>query len=258
MTETPGPEPSSDPQNQPVLKKTARAVAVEKGKQAAAMADKASTFAEKTSGFFSAVKWLSIAIVMLVIFSGGYAVYKALTVPAKAVGNAVGEVSGAVKAGSDKVRESGTEVLERLTIPITQRRQFEKAAEAAFSSLTRMEPTKPDGMKDRMYRASQFAGHEDRLCRFDLTVGDNVLPVAMAADNKAYATAKALGSKNDRLIRLIVQAGEDDIALRTLWDPDTSQWILKWKSTTLKKPIEDNVAEQRVLEILQSAAKVCR
>ena len=170
MTETPDPNTPPGPQDVPARKKSARAAAVEHGKKAADMVDKASTVAEKTSGFFSAVKWFSIAIVMLVLFSGGYAVYKALTVPAKAVGNAVEGVSGAMKAGSDKVRESGTDVMERLVIPATDARAFDRSAEAAFANLTSMTPTEPEGMKDRLYRAKNFAGHEGRVCRFDINV----------------------------------------------------------------------------------------
>ena len=250
---------TDEPQEQPETpRKTVSETAVAHGKKAADMVDKAASVAEKTSGMFSAIKWVAIAIVMLVLFSGGYAIYKAVTVPAKAVGSAVGGMSDAVKAGSDKVIENSSEVLNRLVIPVSDQKALDARAEAAFESLTTMAETEPETMKDRLSRTKNFAGHENRVCKFNLRRDDLFLPVTLAADNKAYATAKALGSKNERLIRILLTAGDTDVALRTEWDGESEAWVLKWKSTTLKKPVEDSVAEQRALDVLTQAARDCK
>lgn len=246
------------PENKDGAAKRAGSAALEKGKQAAGMAERAANVAEQTSGFFSAVKWVAIAIVMLVLFFGGYAVYKAVTVPAKAVGNAVGGMTDAVKSGSDKVMENSSEVLNRLVISLSNQKNFDLKAEAAFESLSNMAASEPENVKDRLYRAKNFSGHENRVCKFSLRRDDVLLPVTIAADNKAYETAKALGSKNERLIRIILMAGETDVTLRAQWDGESQAWVLKWKSTTLKKPVEDSIAEQRAVDVLGQAASDCK
>lgn len=248
-----------DPHETPVdTPKSAGQAALEQGRKAADMVDKAANVAEQTSGFFSAVKWVAIAIVMLVLFFGGYGIYKAVTVPAKAVGDAVGGMTDAVKSGGGKVMENSSEVLNRLVIAIADQGAFDRSAEAAFESLSGMTPTEPENVKDRLFRAKNFSGHENRVCYFTLNREGLSLPVTMAADNKAYETAKALGSKNERLMRIILTAGDTDVALRAQWDGENRAWILKWKSTTLKKPVEDNVAAQRATDVLEQAADTCK
>jgi len=113
-------------------------------------------------------------------------------------------------------------------------------------------------MKDRLYRRTNFGGHEGRICKLDVETGTVTLPVTIAADNEAYSTAKALGSNENRLIRMVLNAGEDDVALRAEWDEAAGAWIMKWKATTVKKPVGDNVAEQRVMDVLGAAAVGCR
>lgn len=255
MTDEPNTPPVDPEETAP---KSAGRRAMDQGRKAADMVDKAANVAEQTSGIFSAIKWVAIAIVMLVLFAGGFAIYKAVTVPARAVGSAVGGASEAVKAGSDKVLDSTSDVLNRLVIPVTDQAQLDQRAEAAFESLTTMAQTEPEGVKDRLARAKNFNGHDNRVCKFNLRQDDLFVPVTIAADNKAYETAKALGSKNERLIRMILMAGDTDVTLRAEWDSAAAAWMLKWKSTTLKKPVEDTIAEQRVLEVLSQAATDCQ
>ena len=77
-------------------------------------------------------------------------------------------------------------------------------------------------------------------------------------DNKDYATSKSLGSKNDRLMRILIRADGDDLALNTEWDQEVGAWVMKWKSTTIKKTLDDGDAEKRVLDVLANAAKDCK
>ncbi len=249
-------EPTKPAAKKSTSKKLGKA-AVEGGKKAAEMADRAATVAEGASNAFGAVKWTAIAVVTLTFAGGGYAIYKAVSVPAKAVGNAVEGVSDAVISGSEKVKEGSSEVLNRLVISVSDPARLNRLSEAAFESLSAMAVTEPEGIKDRLFRAKNFSGHEGRICDLSVDFGNGAIPVVIAADNEAYATSKALGSKNDRLIRMLLTAGDETIGLKTQWDTEAGGWALKWKATTLKKPVEDYVAHERVMDVLEAAAARC-
>jgi len=113
-------------------------------------------------------------------------------------------------------------------------------------------------MKERIYRRTNFGGHENRICKIDVKTGTVSIPVTLAADNEAYATAKALGSTENRLIRMILTAGKEDLALRTEWDEETKNWAMRWKATTIKKEIGDDVAAKRVMDVLGAAVRACK
>ena len=245
MTKTPPEEPK-------------KPTVLDHGKKAMETADRTATVVESASNAFSAIKWVAIAVVTLTLAGGAYGAYKAVSAPAKAVGNAAGAVTGTVKSGADKLKESGSEVMNRLDIQATNQTALNRTAEAAFKALSTMTENEPDGMKDRIYRRTHFSGHEGRICKLDVTTGTVSIPVTLAADNKAYATSKALGSKDNRLIRIILTAGEDDVALRTEWDSEAQNWAMRWKATTLKKEVGDAVAEQRIMDVLGAAAKGCK
>ncbi|WP_026942063.1 hypothetical protein [Hellea balneolensis] len=244
MTETP-----EDPQK-PTL--------MDRGKKAMETADRAATVAESANNAFGAIKWAAIAIVTLTFVGGAYGIYKAVSAPAKAAADAAGAVTESVKSGAGKIKDSSAEVINRLDIPSSNQSVLNAAAEAAFDALTTMEASEPDGMKERLYRRTNFGGHENRICKFDADFGAGYIPIALAADNEAYATAKALGSKDDRLIRMIITAGEDDIALRTEWNSEAQIWVIRWKATTLKKEMSDALAEQRVIDVLGAARENCK
>lgn len=231
---------------------------VDRGKKAIEAADRAATVAESANNAFGAIKWVAIAVVTLTFVGGAYGAYKVVSAPAKAVGNAAGAVTESVKTGADKIKESGAGVINRLDIPTANQAALNRAAEAAFTALTAMAATEPDGMKDRIYRRTNFGGHENRVCKIDVNTGTVSIPVTLAADNEAYATSKALGSKDNRLIRIILTAGDDFVPLRTEWDSETQNWIMRWKATTIKKEVSDTVAEERIMDVLGAAAKACK
>ena len=181
MTDT----PPNDPQKPTMM---------DRGKKAMETADRAATVAESANNAFSAIKWTAIAIVTLTLAGGAFGVYKIVSAPAKAAANAAGAVTESVKTGADKIKESGAGVMNRLDIPATNQAALNTTAEAAFAALTTMAQTEPDGMKDRLYRRTNFGGHEGRICKLDVETGTVTLPVTIAADNESYATAKALGS----------------------------------------------------------------
>jgi len=232
--------------------------AIEQGKKAAEIVDKASKVADNASNAFGAIKWTAIAIVTIVIAGGAYGVYKVVSAPVKAVGNATEAVTESVKTGAEKIKESGADVANRLIVPTTQTAKFNRLSETAFAAVSSMTVTKPDGVKDRIFRTKNFNGNAGRVCNFDFNFGNGELPVTIAADNEAYASSKALGSNNNRMMRMIIEAGKDDLALSVVWDGAAQAWALKWKATTLKKTVNDKVAEQRALEVLGAASQICK
>jgi len=121
-----------------------------------------------------------------------------------------------------------------------------------------MAVTQPEGVKDRMSRAKNFNGNAGRICAFNLDFGNGKLPVTIAADNDAHKSYKAPGSKNGRIMRMIIEAGKDDLALSAVWDDAAQVWSLKWKATTLKKSVNDGIAEQRALDVLGAAGERCK
>lgn len=244
MTETPPEQPQK-----PTL--------MERGKKVVETAERTASAADNVSNAFDAIKWVAIAVVTVTLAGGAYSIYKVVSAPAKAVGNAAGAVTETVKTGTDKIKQSGSDIMNRLDIPATNQTALSRTAEAAFKALTSMAVTEPSDMKDRIYRRTNFGGHANRICKFIINTGDVSIPVTLAADNEAYETSKALGAKDNRLIRINLTAGDKDIALRTEWDSEAQNWTMAWKATTLKKDVSDAVAEQRIMDVLK-AARGCK
>jgi Sec-independent protein translocase protein TatA len=255
MTQDPHIDPvsSEDVPGQPDKKKTA----VDALNTAKNAADTAKTIAEGTGNAISAIKWVAIAIVALVIFGSGLAIYKMISAPAKAVGKATEAVTETVKSRASSMADGTTDLINRLVVPTANQADLNNLSEAAFSVLSNLVETPPEGMKERLYWTANLAGHENRVCELSIAFGGEPVSVLIAADNKAYAAAKALGSKNDRLIRMVLRAPGDDVPFNVEWDNETVQWVTKWRATTVKKPLEDEVADVRVREVLQSAARGC-
>ena len=225
--------------------------------EAKGAADKAASIADTANNAFSAIKWVAIAVVFTVIGVGGFGVYKAVSAPAKAIGSAADGMSDAVKSGASSVKDGTVDLINRLVIQAENQADVDRAAEAAFSVVTEMAATNPSGMKDRAFRLRNFPGHEGRVCEMSMQFGDAAIPVFIAADNKAYVTAKSLGAKTDRLMRVLIRAEGDDIAFATEWDEEQSKWVMKWKASTIKKPLSDDDAQLRLLSVLAQAARDC-
>ena len=234
--------------------------------------DKSKTIVEKTSetiektnatlenagNLIGTIKWVAIAFVALVILIISYTLYRTLSAPVRAVGSAAEGVSDAVSSGAEAVKDGASDIYNRLLIQTSNQRSLDRAAESAFKALSTMPPTEANGVRDNVFRRAHFVGAENKICSISPNFGNGPVDVIIAADNKAYATAKAVGAKSDRLLRMVIRTGADDIALNTSWDEDKNGWVMKWKATTVNKEIEDNVAEQRILDILTAASKNCR
>lgn len=252
--ETPPIPDPSNPEKTPADKKTIAKDTLNTAKNAA---DTAKTIAEGTGNAISMIKWVAIAIVSLTLFGSGFAIYKMVSAPAKAVGKATEAVTESVKSGASSVADGTSDLINRLVIPSANQADLDTLSEAAFAILTNMAETPPEGIKERLYWRASFGGNENRVCELSMGFGGEAIPVLVASDNKAYAAAKALGSNNNRLIRIVLRAPGDDVPMNVEWDSEAGQWIAKWKATTVKKPLEDDVAEVRVREVLSSATSGC-
>jgi len=90
-----------------------------------------------------------------------------------------------------------------------------------------------------------------------LDFGSGEIIAYAAADNEAHATAKSVGSKDDRLMRVVIKAADDDIDLNTAWDDEALNWVMKWKTTMVKKPISNEIAQARMVDILAAIPNQC-
>ncbi len=230
--------------------------AVKAARQAKDTLDSLNTTAETVGSAFSAIKWTAIAVSLGFIFGLGWMGYKIVSAPAKAAANATESVTEAVKSGAETVSQSTSNILHRLTIPSPNPALTNSLSETAFSRLNNMTAAPPDSLKTRTFWAANLKGHENRVCHLSLDFGGGGVPILLAADNKAYAKSKSLGSNNNRLIRVIIRAEGDDLPLRVEWDEDAAAWMMKWRATTTKKPLEDDVVAARLSDIL-TAAKAC-
>jgi len=246
------PEDSIPPKPTPVKTTVS---AVQKAQQAT---ENVTKIADSANTAFSAIKWVAIAVVLLIVMFVGWTGYKIISAPAKAVGSAVESVSSSVKSGATSVKDGTSDMLNRLSVETTNQKLLNARAEGAFQSLSNMDPIAPDGMKSRVYRRANFPGHENKVCEISVTFGTVEIPVLIANDNKSYATSKSLGSNKDRKTRIVIRADGDDIPLNTQWDAETQNWNMGWKRSTLSKPLSDIEAEERVLSILEKAAGACR
>lgn len=219
--------------------------------------DRAATVVESANNVFSTVKWVAAAIVGVTLLGGGYLIYKAVSAPVKAVGEAMGGASDAVKSGAGAVADGASDVYNRLSIQTSNQAELNAASERAFAALETMEASEPEGMKERMSRAKNFAGAENRICNFTVDFGNGPLAVIAAADNEAYATPKALGALTDRLIRVRIDTGDDVLGLKSEWEDSLGVWVLRWNKTTMKKPLSDELASARMLDVLR-AAQACK
>jgi len=227
-----------------------------KAKKIGETVEKASAAVDGANNALSTVKWVAIAVVVLTIAGAGYGIYKAVSAPVVAVGDAVGSAAEVAKSSAEKVKQGSSDLYNRLIIPISDQSGFDRTAEEAFEALTNMKVSEPTGMKDRLFRAKNLNGNEGRVCNLSLDFGSAAVPVILAADNEDHVTAKALGSTDKRLIRMIVQAG-DDLAINAVWDEEAAHWIMKWRPTTVKKSVSDDVARTRILDVLIAAKEGC-
>lgn len=196
---------------------------------------------------WKAVKWTMILLVALLVAIGLFKAWQIATAPARVVGDAAGSV-----------KSSASAVLNRLDVPITKQRRFDKVAEKAYDALSALNETPPDDVKTRGFRLANFRGAQDRICELSYDFGAGAVPVFVAADNAAHEAAKAVASDSDRLIRIVVVSPEETLGLNTEFDEKTGNWSLGWRASSINKPHSDDWAETPMTEILARVPKACR
>lgn len=221
------------------------------------VADKAGNAVEMANNAFSAVKWVAIAVVMLTVLGFGYGAYKLLTRPVVAVTDAAGKMADAVGDKAGAIKDGADKVVNRLVIPVQDQANLDTLAEAIFERLHIYPTTKPSGVKERLFRMTNFGDSENRVCQMSVNFGGGDLTAYAGANNEDYAKSKALGSKNDRVIHFIISAKGDDIPLNVAWDNDTGHWVMKWRASMVKKPLDNSTAQARLLDLLREAKTQC-
>lgn len=195
---------------------------------------------------WKAIKWVMILLVTLVIAFGVYKAWQIATAPARVVGNA----AGSVKSGASAV-------LNRLDVPITKQRNYDKYANAAFAHLSSLPETKADNIKDRGFRVKNLRGAESRVCEMTYDFGSGEVPVFLAADNKAHEAAKTVGSNADRLIRIVIVSPKEMLGLNAEYDENAKHWGLSWRPSSINKPYPDDWAQVPISTILKRVPKAC-
>jgi len=195
---------------------------------------------------WKALKWTVILLVALTIAIGLFKAWQVATAPARVVSDAAGSV-----------KSSAAAIMSRLEVPIQNQRKFDKAANTAFFHLNEMSETTPEGVKDRGFRMTNLRGAQNKVCELSYDFGDGNVEVVLAADNSAYAPAKAVGAKSNRLIRIIVVSPEQTLGLNAEYDETSENWSLGWRPSSVKKPYPDSWAEMPLREILTAVPKTC-
>ncbi len=198
------------------------------------------------SEMWKALKWIVILIVLLIVAFCGYKIWNVVTAPARVVGTA-----------TESMKSSASAVFNRLDIPIESQRRFDKSANAAFEHLNELPETDPDGVKDRGFRMANLRGAQSRVCELSYDFGNGPVPVFLAADNSAYEGAKAVGSKADRLIRLVIVSPEQTLGLNVEYSEGDKNWTLGWRPSSVKKAYPDTWAEKPTTDILRRTPKAC-
>ena len=134
--------------NEPISKKKKAAQLLGKANEAR---ESVTTVADTANNAFGAIKWTAITICLGLVIFTGFSVYKLVTAPARAVGNAAEAVTDTVKSGASTVKDGASDIIKRLVIPVSNQGQLNKAAEAAFAVVSNMGETAPETIKERMF-----------------------------------------------------------------------------------------------------------
>lgn len=196
---------------------------------------------------WKALKWTMILLVALIVAVGCFKAWQIATAPARVVSDA----AGSMKSGASAV-------LNRLDVPITKQRRFDKVASAAFSTLNTLNETSAEGVKARGFRMANFRGAQDRICEFTYDFGAGDVPVFVAADNAAHEAAKAVASDADRLIRIVIVSPEQTLGLNAEFNETSGHWDLGWRTSSINKPHPDSWVEGPMTDILGRVPKACR
>ncbi len=186
------------------------------------------------------VKWIAICLTMLMFTAILYKAYRITTAPVRGVNAAVETVT------------------DRLAIDIKKERSFGQLAEEAFTALEQYPVQEQATANERLMWAQSLRGSNKRVCRLNINFGQNLVPVYAAANNKSYATAKAVGSKEGRIIRTHILTKGRAVDLRAYWDHTDKNWKMRWRRLTFGKPLNDETAQNTLRKILADIPERCK
>jgi len=132
-----------------------------------------------------------------------------------------------------------------------------RVVENAFAHLNELPKTEADNVKARGFRMTNLRGAESRVCEMTYNFGSGSVPIFLAADNKAHAAAKKIGSNADRLIRIVIVSPEETLGLNAIYEEDNKHWSLGWRPSSINKPYPDEWAETPISNILKRVPKAC-
>ncbi len=191
---------------------------------------------------YKLIRWVVGSVTLLIIIG---VIYWFVTAPARMAGNITDQVKDA--AGSmDTIRP----------VP-APKRTLGRASEAAYAMLEIYPEQEAETMNERAFWLANFRGSENRICEFTIDFGAGNVPVFIAADVKAHATEKNLGSEAGRLMRMVIRTPDQDLPLRSYYDEDAGNWKLRWRRLMGKPPVSDKLAGERAIDVLEAAAEKC-
>ena len=200
----------------------------------------------KKHGWAPTIKWVAIFLTMLLFFIVIYKAYRVASAPVRGVSTA----TEAVKAQADQIAN-------RLEVKVKKERTFGQLSETAFETLTQYPVRKPININERMFWAQNLRASNHQVCRFDLDFGNGAIPLYAAANNKTYETARAVGSKENRIIRVHIITGSPGIGLRAYWDQGEKAWKMLWRRMTVDKSFNDETAQKTLRKVLEAIPENC-
>ncbi len=207
---------------------------------------KGSMAKETTGSWLSTIKWIAILLTMMLLSAVLYKAYRVASAPVRGVTSA-----------ADAVKEQADQIANRLEVDIVKDKTFDQLAETAFNILNAYPVRKPVNINERLFWAQNLRSSNHQVCRFDYDFGTGSVPIYAAANNETYATAKAVGSKENRVIRVHVITGSPGVGLRAYWDQTEAQWKMRWRRVTFNKSFNDETARMTLRKVLSAIPDQC-
>jgi len=137
------------------------------------------------------VKWLFICLTMLLLTLVLYKAYRVVTAPVRGIGEA-----------AEMIKDQTSSVSNRLDVALKKPKSFSQLSEEAFNVLTEYPAQTASNLGESLFWAQNLRGSNRQVCRFNINFGDGKIPVFTAANNSKYQTAKAVGSLQNRIVRV--------------------------------------------------------
>ena len=193
-----------------------------------------------------AVKWIAICLTMFMFTLILYQTYRIVTAPVRGLGTAIESVRGGAEA-----------MATRLDVDLDKPKTFSQLSEEAFAILNAYPVKQARNWDESIYWMQNLRGSNSQVCRFTVDFGDGPIKILTAANNDDYATAKSVGSLQDRIIRVHIVTEGRQLGLRSYWDDESKVWKMRWRRLTFSKPLNDAAAQNTLYRILNEIPVHC-